>query len=575
MNSLFGNWASSLKKSFLLLVISILLPTFGINNSVMAAEKISASYSLLEISVPVISLETYAKTGLIDNELSMYQQYISLQKLQELRQILLRTIKISPAVASQFLHTQQGEFLLRRLAELIKTKSRQPESGFHALRTAIILASGEADGLTLLNLLRKYPTNNIHINLADSLEIIGELEKLIDETKIAIAAIQQKASLEAGIIQKASLYQLPNLKTEGSVKSKKYQLEFFDVTRNRRLLTDVYVPNVQHPTSVIVISHGLGLDSSNFRYLAAHLASHGLAVVVPNHPVANAPKLHPQQSLGKSHTTRLIESGEFIDRPLDIKFILNQLEKVNKSDGKFQGRLNLQQVGVVGQSFGGYTALALVGAKINFEQLKRDCQPDTLRDTWNMSLFLQCRALELQSESKLVYNLRDERVKAAIAVNPITSSIFGQAGLNQIQTPVMLVGSSEDTVAPALYEQILPFSWLTNPHKYLVMFVGGTHFSSIGNSNPDSKQVALPAEMVGDASQARAYINALSLPFLQTYVAKMPQYIPYLNANYAQTISHQSLGLSLVQSLSNQELASVLGNNFQEAFPAKKNFPTP
>jgi predicted dienelactone hydrolase len=569
MNSLFGNLVSNMKKVFLLLVLSILLPIFGISNSVMAAEKVSASYSLLEITLPIISLENYAKTGIIDHDLALYQRYISPHKLQELRQILLRSIKINPAVASQFLYTQQGEFLVCRLAELIKTKSRQPNTAFNDLRTAIILASGEPDGLTLLNLLEKYPRNSIKLNLLDSIEIIGELEKLINETNQAIAAIQQKSNLEAAIIQQTNLSQLPDFKSEKKFNSKKYQLNFFDIKRDRRLLTDLYIPTSQYPVPVIVISHGLGLNSSNFRYLANYLSSYGLAVVVPNHPVTNTPNVSPKLSIINSNANKLIESGEFIDRPLDIKFILDQLEKVNQFDDHLQGRLNLQQVGVFGQSFGGYTALALAGAEINFEQLKQDCQPEALRNTWNMSLFLQCRALELPNESKKEYNLRDERVKAAIAVNPITSSIFGQAGLNQIQTPVMLVGSSEDTVAPALYEQILPFSWLTNPHKYLVMFVGATHFSSIGNSNSGSKQVELPAEMVGDASQAQSYINALSLPFLQTYVAKMPKYIPYLNAGYAESISSQSLGLSLVQSFSNQELASALGNNFQAATPIK------
>ncbi|MBD2567461.1 alpha/beta hydrolase [Anabaena lutea] len=563
MKSWFGNWTRSVKRNSLLLVLSILLPTFGISHSVMAAEKIYASYSLLEVSFPVISLEVYAKTGLIDNELAVYQRYISLQQLQELRPILLGSLKISPAVASQFLYTQPGEFLVRRLAELIKTKSSQSESGLQDLRLAIILASGEPEGLTLLNLLRKYPSSNIHINLADTLEIFGELEKLISQTNRAIALVQQKSHLEVATIEKENLSQLPNLPTTGKFQAKKYTIKFFDFNRNRLLLTDVYLPNVQHSASVIVISHGLGLDSSNFRYLANHLASQGFAVVVPNHP-------NPRQSLIKSKTSELVEPGEFTDRPLDIKYILDQLETANQFDANFKGRLNLQQVGVFGQSFGGYTALALAGARINFEQLKKDCTPAGLRNTWNMSLMLQCQALELPTKSEKEYNLRDERVKAAIAVNPITSSIFGQAGLNQIQTPVMLVGSSEDTVAPTLAEQILPFSWLTNPQKYLVLLLGGTHFSTIGNGNSGSQQVALPAEMVGDAFQARAYIKALSLPFFQAYVAKRPQYLPYLNADYAKTLSTQSLGLSLVQSLSSQELSPVLDNNFYGVIPEKK-----
>lgn len=562
--SLFGKFSSSLKKKSLLLVLSILLPTFGISNSVMAAEKIYASYSILEIPIPVMSLETYTKTGIIDDKLAVYQQYISSDKLQELRQILLRNIKITPAVASQFLHTQQGEFIVQRLAKLITSKSPQNESEIEDLRTAIISASGQPEGLTLLNLLRNYPSSSIRLNLADSLEIAAELENIINETQQAIAILQQQSKIEAATIPKKNLSFLANLQNPGIFTFKKSTLEFFDITRDRHLLTDIYIPNLQNTTPVIVISHGLGLDSSNFRYLAKHLASHGFAVVVPN---------HPHLFFNNRNNRKLQEANEFINRPLDIKYILDQLEKTNQSDGEFKGKLNLQQVGIFGQSFGGYTALALAGAKINFQQLQKDCQPDALQDTWNMSLLLQCRALELQNKSTQQenINLRDQRIKAAIAVNPITSSIFGESGLNQMQTPVMFIGSSEDTVAPALYEQILPFSWLTNPHKYLVMLVGATHFSSIGNSNPGSQQIALPPDMVGNASQARAYINALSLPFFQTYVYQKPQYLPYLNAGYAQTISSQSLGLNLVKSLKSPQLAPILDNHHQKAIPVKKN----
>ncbi|MEH1866835.1 MAG: alpha/beta hydrolase [Nostoc sp.] len=567
MNSLFGNWASSLRKNSLLLVLSTLLPTFGISNSVLAAERIYASYSALELSISVNTLDNYAKTGVINEDLAAYQQYLPLQQLPELRRILVNRVKVSPVVLSQLLYTPQGEFLLHRLAQVIKTS--QP--GFGNLRSALISASAESGGLTLLNVLRKYPSSSIRLDVAETLEIATELEKLVNQTHSAIAAVSQESKIEAATTPQPNLSQLPDLKVPGKFKSQKYTLKFFDSKRNRLLLTDVYIPNVQNNAPVIVISHGLGLDSSNFQYLATHLSSYGFAVVVPNHPGSDTKQL---RSLLKGHAIEVAEPGEFQDRPMDITYILNQLEKGNQSDSRFKGRLNLQQVGVFGQSLGGYTALALAGAKINFEQLKQDCQPAALQKTWNMSLLLQCRALELSiSKSGKDYNLRDERVKAAIAVNPITSSIFGKAGLSQIKTPVMIVSSSDDTVAPALSEQILPFSWFANSHKYLVTLEGGTHFSTIGNGNPANQQVALPADMIGDASQARRYMNVLSLPFFQTYIAGKPQYTPYLNAAYTQSISSKSLGLSLVKSLNTTELTQLLdikGANF-----AKKKFLTP
>lgn len=569
MNSLFGNWTSTLRKNFLWLVLSTLLPTLGINNTAQAAERIYASYSAIERSISINALENYAQKGEIDDDLAVYQQYVQPQKLKELRRVLLTPIKVNSVAVSQFLYTPQGEFLLGRLGEVIKTESREAKPSFHALRSALILASAEPGGLTLLNLLRKYPSPSIHIDLARSLGIAGELEKLVSETNRAIAAVSQKSNTEAASIQQPlSVAQLPDLRRKGKfVVQSKETLKIFDLARNRLLLTDVYLPNVQTPAPVIVISHGVGSDSSNFAYLANHLASYGFVVVVPNHPGSDAKQL---QSLLDGRASEAAKPEEFIDRPLDIKHILDELEMRNKSNSLLKGRLNLQQVGVIGQSFGGYTALALAGAKINFQQLGKDCTQQALKDTWNLSLLLQCRALELPNNKE--YNLRDERVKAAIAINPITSSVFGETGLKEINIPVMIVGSSDDTIAPALYEQILPFSWINTTQKYLVMLVGGTHFSVIGESKNSTDQISLPSKLVGDnPAQARRYMSSLSLPFFETYVAGTSKYIPYLNAAYVKTISKEPVGLSLVQSLTSTELAQALNGELKELKPQTGN----
>ncbi len=570
MKSLFGNFPNGVRKNSFLLLLSMLLPSFSIGSSATAAEKIYVNYSILEIPISVPSLEKYTKTGVLDNNLSVYQN--SLQQLQDLKRILSIKIRLDPSTTKQFLHTLPGEFILQRLAKIITNKSGESTSQIENLRTAIVAASAQPEGLTLLNLVKNYPGYSVNIDLDHGLYMAKNLERLINQTNQAIAIIQEQSKKEAANIRNLSL--LPDLQNQGNFTVKKSVKKFFDTSRNRQLLTDIYIPesnNSHQSIPVIIISHGLGLDSSNFRYLAKHLASHGLAVIVPN---------HPDVLLKKINLTKLEEAKELINRPLDIKYILDELEKIDQVHTPFQGKLNLQQVGVFGQSLGGYTALALAGAKINFQQLKNDCTPNALTETWNMSLLLQCRALELPNNSlteqqvklklklygdlntnlktnlkpNLTLNLRDDRIKAVIAVNPLISSIFGEDGLNEIATPVMLISSSQDAVSPALYEQILPFSWLNKVNKFLVMLVGGTHFSSIGNSEPGSEQILLPRELTGDTDQAHTYINTLSLPFFQSYVWERPQYLPYLNAAYAQKISRQSLGLTLIRFLKTPQL---------------------
>jgi predicted dienelactone hydrolase len=247
---------------------------------------------------------------------------------------------------------------------------------------------------------------------------------------------------------------------------------------------------------------------------------------------------------------------------LDIKFLLDELKR------SFGRRLNLQQVGVIGQSFGGYTALALAGAAINFEQLQKDCDPSN--DSLNLSLLLQCRALALPPSQ---YQLQDERIKAAIAINPVGSTIFGESQISKIQVPLMLVAGSDDTVAPALAEQIQPFTWLTTPNKYLVLLKGGTHFSTLDES---TGAIPVPPQAIGpNPAVAQDYMKALSLAFFQTYIAGQSEYQVYLSASYAQFINQYPLPLSLVQSLTENQLKRVRQRQSSTPEPTLSPSPQP
>ena len=80
--------------------------------------------------------------------------------------------------------------------------------------------------------------------------------------------------------------------------------------------------------------------------------------------------------------------------------------------------------------------------------------------------------------------------------------------------------------------------------------------------------------VIGDRpDQARHYINALSLPFFETYVAGISKYSPYLNASYAKAISSQPLSVSFVQSLQTTELAQAINSDRKEAQLAIKKSP--
>lgn len=539
-----------------------------------SAERIYVSYNILERSISVAALEAYARDGIIDDDLAAYARYADPGFLKELRTALTAKADLKPVTVAQFLYSPQGDAALRRLGQVIQPDSGI-ENGYKAIRAALVLASADPAGLSLLTFLKHYPARGIRIDVDRSLRVVGDADRLISQTRRATQTITQLAQIEALSDPPLNPNQ-PDLRQRGPFKWQKQSVTLVDPDRQTVPLTptvptspaaitrrtyplDIYLPiavgqaRLPKPIPVVVISHGLGSDRSSFAYLAEHLASHGFAVLVPEHPGSDRKQL---EALLAGIAAEVAEPTEFANRPLDITYLLNYMQQQAATNPTYQA-LNLKQVGVIGQSFGGYTALALAGASINFQQLQKDCQ--NLENTFNLSLFLQCRAQELNQLAQPRIDFRDPRVQAVVAVNPINSTVMGRTSLAAIEIPTMLIASSADTVAPSLFEQIQPFTWLRTADRYLVQMDPGTHFSVIGGSEIPGTGGALPIppEVIGpNPAIAQRYLNAMALAFFQTYIGNQAAtFRPYLSSLYAQSISDPTLRLNLVQTLSESQLS--------------------
>jgi predicted dienelactone hydrolase len=536
---------SHLRRYIRLAAGSCFLPVLLMANPASAARRITVEYGLVSRSIPVESLKTYADQGTLTPELRDYVRSLNPTQLRQLQEILRAKVELSPVAVSQFLYTEQGEILLRRLGTVIHTDAGL--SGFYAIRASLILAAADPDGLTLLNVLEKFPLQDVKINVGQALRILGDLENLIQESQDTFQEIDRQATLESIASAKGVAPNLPDLRSPGSFTWQKLTIEVNNPHRQRSLPADIYLPetHTHEPVAsapVIVISHGLGSDRTSFAYLAKQLASYGFVVAVPEHPGSDAQRL---QTLLSGAVSQLIEPDEFINRPLDVKYLLDELTTLSQSDPRFSGRMNLQDVGVMGQSFGGYTALALAGATFDLKHLASDCANN---NSLNPALLLECR---VQNMVEPIPDLRDRRVKAVLVVNPIGSSLFGKSGYETISVPIMMVSSSNDTAAPALLEQIRPFTWLKpSDEKYLVLLQGGTHFSTIDTASSGKDVIPLAPSIIGpDPAIAFAYLKTLSVAFAKTYLTNDASYRSYLNAAYTTTISHPAMPIQLVRSL--------------------------
>ena len=513
-------------------------------NFLWAAEKIFLIYGPINLSVRVESLATFAHQGTVNQELKFYLDKLSPDQQNQFRKLLLRNTKIDPILLSRFLNSKFGESILTQLGEIISIQGGR--NGNYALRGAMVQTALNTQELNLLDILHNLPTD-IQLRLDQIFEIIKAIDKTIEETKLLTQEMAQLSTLDASQDNSVNFNALPDITQQGEFKFTEENITLKDKKRNREFYVHLYRPELNRAEKifVIVISHGLAARPENFAKYARNLASYGYLVVLPQHAGSDFEQI---KNMISGQSREIFSPQEFVDRPLDISYLLDELERRNTTE--FLGKLDLNNVGVFGQSFGGYTALALAGAEIDFDNLSRDC--NSKLSYLNLSLVVQCRALDLSRQN---YNFRDSRVKAVIALNPFDRSLFGDKGLSKIDIPVLLVSGAYDPATPIIFEQILSFYSLNTFDKYITLIEGQAHldFGELDN-NLRQKLTSLARVELAKPELINRYNNATILAFFQVYISKREIFRNYLKPSYAAYLSkNQQFKFYLINySLGNQ-----------------------
>jgi dienelactone hydrolase len=128
---------------------------------------------------------------------------------------------------------------------------------------------------------------------------------------------------------------------------------------------------------VVIFSPGLGAPPLLYTATLEDLASHGFVVVSISHPYSIAVTVFPdgrivrQSEAGLKTESSLEEPGDSqeSDAPTealgtiwvkDVRFVLDELARLNQEDKLLAGRFDLSRVGIFGHSFGGATAARTV-----------------------------------------------------------------------------------------------------------------------------------------------------------------------------------------------------------------------
>lgn len=516
-----------------------------------AAENIYFQYGPIIRSLPVRSLENFAKTGEIDEELKFYFQVAKVndETKNKFRELLVKRLELPPLELSRFFNSELGFDILERLGQYVQIPKRN--NGKVALRAGIVLAAFDSQGLTLLNFLKKLPVD-MSVDVASSLQAFNQLERLVKATEFFTQKMSSFSAQESKTNTSVDFAQLPDLRQPGRFGVMEQRWVLKDANRNRQFYVLVYQPQRWRmgKTPVLVMSHGLGDRPESFAARAKHLASYGFLVVLPQHPGSDAQQV---EDLKQGLSSYYFLTSEFVNRPLDIRYVIDELERRNRS--QFGGRLDLQSVGVAGHSFGGYGALAVAGAMIDFEFLQQQC--DRPFGHLNSSLLLQCRALQLPRQA---YNFRDPRVKAVFAANPVNYAIFGPKGLGQITIPVFMIGGSDDPATPVVFEQAQSFPLLNSSVKYLGLAEGQAH---VNLANLDAG-VTHTLDSIQGLSLAnpfllQSYADAMLLAFFETHLVGNSAYQPYMQSAYAEYLSQdEKFKVFVISEKSNDALKAAI-----------------
>ncbi|NEP56041.1 MAG: alpha/beta hydrolase [Symploca sp. SIO2G7] len=161
----------------------------GISIPADAAQSIVFKYLILQETLPVSELTTFAETGELSHNLQFYlgttknDQEQNAAQLQ-LRDALTKEVKIDGVLLYRALNSPAGELLLSEVSQIIHTPSNR--ANVPSLRSALVASALEDNQITLLEVLQNYPTSEVVVEgerLVEAVEEFNKIGQTIEELK--------------------------------------------------------------------------------------------------------------------------------------------------------------------------------------------------------------------------------------------------------------------------------------------------------------------------------------------------------------------------------------------------------
>jgi predicted dienelactone hydrolase len=222
----------------------------------------------------------------------------------------------------------------------------------------------------------------------------------------------------------------------------------------------------KHP--LVVLSHGAGGNAANLGWLSAKLVAQGYIVAVPNHPGSTSGDSAPETN------------AKAWERPLDMTALLSALETANG----WQRLIDQSDITAMGFSMGGYTALALGGARVEKETFAKYCDDNkTAEDcVWydRGNGFIKGHIdLHTVDAKSFEGNYADPRITRVVAIDPAIAQAFNAASLRDMKKPTLVINLGSDGSVPEGVDGKAIVSKIPGAARANVE--GANHFTFLGN----------------------------------------------------------------------------------------------
>lgn len=257
----------------------------------------------------------------------------------------------------------------------------------------------------------------------------------------------------------------------------------------------------QGPYPLVLLSSGFAITPGSYAWLAEHLASYGMTVVAPQH----------EETLNPSTLWRAA-----IDRPDVIARTRAYVASAARPGGDLAGLVDPRTVAVLGHSYGGYTALASGGARLDADAFTAGCA--AARSDDDPIVFL-CDALEPRFDRVLADSTIEPQPVDAVVSLAGDAAMFGEAGLASITAPLLVVGGTADPDSPYDWSTRLAYDGAGSDRKIEVALEGAEHFVFSGRCGSVRRIASLvPMGFCDDPAWDRAEARAVTRHYVTAFL---------------------------------------------------------